>query len=98
MRNLLKHIQASIFRVGWPKDERAATKAMVSSITLHVHPPKVRPAALKFRASWALGIISLVLAGALTATGVASVAVDGALRVSVCAAFAITRVAPALPL
>ena len=70
MRELLKHIHASIFRVGWPKDERAAVKAMVSSITLHVHPPKVRPASLKFRASWALGLISVVLAGLLTATGI----------------------------
>ena len=70
MRKLLKDIHASIFRVGWPENERAATKAMVSSITLHIHPPKVRPAALKFRATWALGIISLVLAGLLTATGI----------------------------
>ncbi len=70
MRKLANHVYKSIFRIGWPKDERAATKAMVSSITLHVHPPKVRPAALKFRATWALGIISVVLAGALTATGV----------------------------
>lgn len=70
MRDLVKNIRTSIFRTGWPKDERAATKAMVSSITLHIHPPKVRPAALKFRATWALGIISVVLAGMLTATGV----------------------------
>ena len=41
---------------------------------------------------------SLLLAVALTATGVASVAEVGALRVTVCVAFAITRVAPALPL
>ena len=41
---------------------------------------------------------SLLLAVALTATGVASVAEVGALRVTVWAAFAITRVAPALPL
>ena len=63
MRQLLKHIHASIFRIGWPK------KAMASSITPHIHPPKVRPAALKFRATWALGVISVVLAGMLTATG-----------------------------
>ena len=70
MRELVKHVRASLFRVGWPKDERAAVKAMVSSITLHIHPPKVRPASLKFRATWALGLIAVVLAGMLTATGV----------------------------
>jgi len=70
MRKLFQHIHASIFRVGWPKDDRAAVRAMVSSITLHVHPPKVRPASLKFRASWALGVVSVVLAGLLTLTGI----------------------------
>jgi quinol-cytochrome oxidoreductase complex cytochrome b subunit len=70
MRDFVKHLRASIFRVGWPKDDREAVKAMVSSITLHIHPPKVRPASLRFRATWALGLISVVLAGLLTATGV----------------------------
>lgn len=70
MRALLNRIWLSFHRIGWPQDERSAVRAMVQSITLHVHPPKIRPMSLKFKATWALGVLSLVLAGLLTLTGV----------------------------
>jgi len=70
LKNLPRHIYASIFRVGWPADERASIKAMVSSITLHIHAPKIRPGSLGFRASWALGLLSVVALGLLLLTGI----------------------------
>jgi quinol-cytochrome oxidoreductase complex cytochrome b subunit len=66
----LAQVRDSFFRVGWPRDERAALKAMVSSLVLHLHPAKVRSASLAFRATWAAGLVSLVLFGELTVTGV----------------------------
>lgn len=66
----LRRVWASIWRLGWPKDEREAVKAMLASLVLHVHPPKIRPETLKFRATWALGLISVVLTGLLTLTGI----------------------------
>ncbi len=70
MLNWLKSIWNSLWRVGWPRDERASVKAMLSSLLLHLHPPKIRPESLKFRATWAAGLVSLVLALQLTVTGI----------------------------
>lgn len=70
MKDLARRVRDSIFRVGWPEDDRKALLAMRSSFLLHLHAPKVRPATLTFRATWALGLVSLVLCGALVATGV----------------------------
>lgn len=67
---LLKRIWQSWHRIGWPTDERSATKAMLASLVLHVHAPKIRPASLKFGATWAAGLLSLGLAGWLTLSGV----------------------------
>lgn len=69
MRALYERVRDSVFRVGWPADDRAALKAMLSSFVLHVHAPKVRPATLRFAATWTLGLVSLVLALSLVATG-----------------------------
>lgn len=70
MREFLTRIRASVFRVGWPEDERKALMAMRSSILLHLHAPKVRPASLRFKATWALGFVSLVLTISLVMTGI----------------------------
>lgn len=69
MRALLRRVFDSFWRLGWPKDERAALKAVLASLFLHIHPPKVRPASLKFTATFTLGLVSVVLLGALTLTG-----------------------------
>lgn len=70
MAGFFRRVFDSFWRVGWPRDERKAPKAVLSSLVLHVHAPKVRPASLRFRATWALGLVSLILLGALTVTGV----------------------------
>lgn len=70
MKARLRDVWLSLWRIGWPRDEREATRAMVQSITLHVHAPKVRPGSLRLRATWAAGLVSLGLAGLLTLTGV----------------------------
>lgn len=70
MRALLRRIRASIFRVGWPADEREALLAMRSSFLLHLHAPKVRPASLRLAATWGLGLLSLLLFASLVFTGV----------------------------
>ena len=60
----------SIFRVGWPRDERQALKAMRSSLLLHLHAPRVRPASRRFAVTWGLGVLSVLTAVLLTLTGV----------------------------
>lgn len=70
MKTFLARVYASLFRVGWPRDDRSALRAMVSSIVLHVHAPKVRPATLRFRATWAMGFVSMVMLLMLTGTGI----------------------------
>lgn len=69
-RGFARRVFDSFWRIGWPRDERAALRALLQSLVLHVHAPKVRPSALTFRATWGLGFVSLILLGALTATGV----------------------------
>ncbi|MFZ5475909.1 MAG: cytochrome b [Myxococcota bacterium] len=69
MRELWKRVRDSVFRVGWPEDDRKALLAMRSSFLLHLHAPKVRPFSLTFAATWALGFVSLVLCGELVLTG-----------------------------
>lgn len=61
---------SSFFRVGWPRDERTAVKAMRSSLVLHVHAPRVRPASSRFAVTWGLGLLSVLLTVLLTVTGV----------------------------
>lgn len=66
----LRQVWQSLWRIGWPKDDRQATKAMLQSLVLHVHAPKIRPATLRFAATWTLGLLGAVLTALLTATGV----------------------------
>lgn len=70
MREFLRRIRDSVFRVGWPEDERRALMAMRSSFVLHLHAAKVRPASLRTAATWGLGLLSLFLFGSLVITGV----------------------------
>lgn len=70
MRAFFQRIRDSVFRTGWPEDERKALLAMRSSFLLHLHSPKVRPASLRITATWGLGLLSLFLYGSLVLTGV----------------------------
>ena len=70
MRAFLERIRASIFRIGWPEDERKALLAMRSSFILHTQTPKVRPASLRASATFGLGLLSVLLFGSLVFTGI----------------------------
>jgi quinol-cytochrome oxidoreductase complex cytochrome b subunit len=70
MKAFFRNVWTSFVRVGWPTDDRTSVKAVVASLVLHVHAPKVRPASLRFRATWAAGLVSAVLLAILTITGV----------------------------
>ena len=70
MGEFWRRVRDSVFRVGWPEDDRKALLAMRSSFVLHIHAPKVRPASLAFRATWSLGLLSVLLLGSLVLTGI----------------------------
>jgi quinol-cytochrome oxidoreductase complex cytochrome b subunit len=65
-----REVPGSVFRVGWPRTNKDRAAVMISSLFLHVHPAKVRPASLRFSYSLGLGLISLFLLLVLTVTGV----------------------------
>jgi quinol-cytochrome oxidoreductase complex cytochrome b subunit len=60
----------SIFRHGWPDNPLDRSLVMTSNIFFHLHPVKVSRKSLRAGYSFGLGIISLVLYGILTVTGV----------------------------
>jgi quinol-cytochrome oxidoreductase complex cytochrome b subunit len=60
----------SIFRHGWPDNPLDRSLVMTSNIFLHLHPVKVSRKSLRAGYSMGLGVISLVLYGILTVTGV----------------------------
>ena len=73
-RNLLgvpRDFRDSLVRHGRPTSDRARSQAVFSNLFLHVMPTRIHRHSLKFKATWGLGVISLVLFLLLTATGVA---------------------------
>ena len=50
--------------------ERSRLRAAANNVLLHLHPPRVPAAALRFRYTWGLGGISTLLAVILLVTGV----------------------------
>jgi quinol-cytochrome oxidoreductase complex cytochrome b subunit len=69
----LKHVLAavgrSVFRVGWPRADRARAVVMVSSLLLHLHPTRVKRHSLRFSTTLGLGLASFFLFVVLTVTG-----------------------------
>jgi quinol-cytochrome oxidoreductase complex cytochrome b subunit len=63
-------VARSIFRVGWPSNDRARGAAMLSSFFLHLHAPRVRLHSLRARYTLGLGVLSAYLFALLTVTGV----------------------------
>lgn len=59
----------SFFRHGWPDNTLDRSLVMTSNVFLHVHPVKVKRKSLKWTYSFGLGILSLILFGVLTWTG-----------------------------
>ncbi|MDP2658976.1 MAG: cytochrome b N-terminal domain-containing protein, partial [Candidatus Deferrimicrobium sp.] len=60
----------SIFRHGYPDNERLRSEGITSNLFLHVHPVKVYPESLKFSKTIGLGLISFYLFIILSVTGV----------------------------
>lgn len=73
-RNLL-HVpwdfRDSLFRHGRPTSDRSRSQTVFTNLFLHVMPTRIHRYSLKLKATWGLGVISLVLFLLLTATGVA---------------------------
>lgn len=60
----------SIFRHGFPNNERLRSEAVTGNLFLHVHPVKVYPESLEPRKTLGLGLISLYLFVILSITGI----------------------------
>jgi quinol-cytochrome oxidoreductase complex cytochrome b subunit len=60
----------SFFRHGWPDNPLDRSLAMSSNVFFHLHPVKVSRKSLRWSYSFGLGIISAILFGVLTWTGV----------------------------
>ncbi len=67
----LTGVRTSVFRIGWPRTDKDRAAAMISSLFLHLHPARVSPHVLRGRYTLGLGLISVVLLGVLTLTGLA---------------------------
>ena len=61
----------SVFRIGWPQTDKDRAAAMISSFFLHIHAARVSRHVLRPTYTFALGLISAVLFGILSITGLA---------------------------
>jgi quinol-cytochrome oxidoreductase complex cytochrome b subunit len=67
----LSGARRSIFRIGWPRTDKDRAAVMISSLFLHVHPARVSRHSLRPGYTLGLGLISAILFGVLTLTGLA---------------------------
>ncbi len=63
-------IWRSFFRHGWPDNPLDRSLVMTSNIFFHLHPVKVSRKSLRWSYSFGLGVITIVLFGVLTFTGI----------------------------
>ena len=73
-QNLLstpRQFRESVVRHGRPTSDRAASQAVFSNVFLHILPTRIHRHSLRIRATFGLGVISLVLFFLLIITGVA---------------------------
>ena len=61
----------SAWRIGWPRTDKDRAAVMISSFFLHIHSARVSRHSLKATYTFGLGLISAVLLGILTLTGLA---------------------------
>ncbi len=61
----------SVWRIGWPRTDKDRAAVMISSFFLHIHSARVSRHSLKATYTFGLGLISVVLLGILTLTGLA---------------------------
>jgi len=64
-------VRQSVWRIGWPRTDKDRAASMISSLFLHIHPARVSRHSLKASYTLGLGLISAVLLGILTLTGLA---------------------------
>ena len=69
LKTTLSAALSSVFRVGWPRSDRARGAAMVSSLLLHLHPARVKRQSLRFVTTFGLGLVSFYLFVVLVVTG-----------------------------
>ncbi|HXK09526.1 MAG TPA: cytochrome b N-terminal domain-containing protein [Vicinamibacteria bacterium] len=67
----LEDAARSVFRIGWPRTDKDRAAAMISSFFLHVHPARVSRHSLRPGTTLGLGLVSAILFGVLTVTGLA---------------------------
>jgi quinol-cytochrome oxidoreductase complex cytochrome b subunit len=67
----LEEAARSVWRVGWPRTDKDRAAVMISSFFLHVHPARVSRHALRPSYTLGLGLVSAILFGVLTVTGLA---------------------------
>ena len=60
----------SFFRHGWPDNPLDRSLVMTSNIFFHLHPVKVSRKSLRWTYSFGLGVITIILFGVLTFTGI----------------------------
>ena len=68
--DVLNRVWKSIFRHGFPENERLRSEAITSNLFLHVHPVKVYRETLEFPKTLGLGLISFYLFVILSITGI----------------------------
>jgi quinol-cytochrome oxidoreductase complex cytochrome b subunit len=61
----------SVWRIGWPRTEKDRAAVMISSLFLHIHSARVSRHSLRATYTFGLGLVSAVLLGILTLTGLA---------------------------
>jgi cytochrome b-561 len=61
----------SVWRIGWPRTDKDRAAVMISSLFLHVHPARVSRHSLRASYTLGLGLVSVILFGVLTVTGLA---------------------------
>ncbi len=70
-RRWLAAVGRSVWRIGWPRTDKDRAAVMISSLFLHVHPARVSRHSLRPGYTLGLGLISAILFGVLTVTGLA---------------------------
>jgi quinol-cytochrome oxidoreductase complex cytochrome b subunit len=70
-RRWLEEVARSVWRIGWPRTDKDRAAAMISSFFLHIHPARVSRHVLRPRYTLGLGLVSAILFGVLTVTGLA---------------------------
>jgi quinol-cytochrome oxidoreductase complex cytochrome b subunit len=64
-------VRQSVWRIGWPRTDKDRAASMISSLFLHIHPARVSRHSIKAGYTLGLGLVSAVLLGILTLTGLA---------------------------